>query len=271
MLLTYTDSFITGRLRAQGVRRLKQNNRQMVEIFMPGGLERDGDGWRLCVRVRLIHAQVRRLLNISENWDTEVWGTPLSSAHMGYAITAFSARLVRHMRRLGAVFNDEEKESFIAAWRYAGHLMGIPEGILFRDEEHALRIFEIGNICEPEIEEESVIMANALINSAPLVIGVTDTEARRHLVRYVYSVSRALIGDPLADRLNFPRHSSFGVLPWFRFQKRYQYTLGRIFPRFRQGHRFDRFTGLLEASIYDEAGISYSLPDHVYAEESRLW
>ena len=39
--------FITGRVRDQGVRRLGQNNRHMMEIFLPGGLYRDGDGWKL--------------------------------------------------------------------------------------------------------------------------------------------------------------------------------------------------------------------------------
>ena len=42
---------ITGRLREQGVRRLRQNNRHVLEIFMPGGLERHGDGWKLSVRL----------------------------------------------------------------------------------------------------------------------------------------------------------------------------------------------------------------------------
>ena len=87
--------FITGRLREQGVRRLKQNNRHMVEIFMPGGMDRAGDGWKLSVRIRLIHAMVRRLLNQSEDWDSAAWGAPISAAHVGFAITAFSARLPR--------------------------------------------------------------------------------------------------------------------------------------------------------------------------------
>ena len=34
--------FLTGRLRDKGQRRLKQNNRHMLEIFMPGGLDRKG-------------------------------------------------------------------------------------------------------------------------------------------------------------------------------------------------------------------------------------
>ena len=77
--------FITGRVRDQGVRRLKQNNRHMMDILLPGGLERLGDGWKLSVRIRIIHARIRRLLNNSDEWDTEAWGVPISSAHLGYA------------------------------------------------------------------------------------------------------------------------------------------------------------------------------------------
>ena len=41
--------FTTGRLTDQGVRRLKQNIRHLLEIMLPGGLERYGEGWkRIC-------------------------------------------------------------------------------------------------------------------------------------------------------------------------------------------------------------------------------
>ena len=65
---------ITGRVRDQGVRRLGQNNRHMVEIFFPGGLYRDGDGWKLSVRIRIVHARLRHLLSNSADWDNEAWG-----------------------------------------------------------------------------------------------------------------------------------------------------------------------------------------------------
>ena len=261
----------TGRLREQGVRRLRQNNRHMIEIFMPHGLAIDGDGWRLSVRVRLIHAQVRYLLNNSDDWDTEAWGVPLSSAHMGYSITAFSARLVQHMKSLGAIFNDEEKESFLAVWRYSGHLMGIPKAILFRDEEDAFELYRIGRMCEPPPDWHSIAMANALVNSAPLVVGITDPTARRQLSKYVYSVSRAMIGKELADELKYPPSPTFGVLAWFRLQSRYYRFVERYFSKLSQVNNFTNFTGLLEASAFDEAGISYRLPDHLYAEKSSWW
>lgn len=263
--------FITGRVRDTGVRRLKQNNRHMIEIFMPGGLLRDGDGWKLSVRVRLIHAQIRYLLNRSEDWETESWGVPISSAHVGYSITAFSARLLQHMKSLGARFTEEEARSFLQIWRYSGLLMGIPETILFRDMDEALRLFKIGYLCEPEVDEDSISMANSLINSAPLVAGITDPKSRRDLSTYVYSVSRALIGNELADALKYPSQSTFGVLPWFRVQGHDNQLMGKLFPRLARNNNYTNFTGLMEVSEFDEEGISYRLPDHVHAERATPW
>ena len=259
---------ITGRLRDRGVRRLKQNNRHMVEIFLPQGLAIDGDGWRLSVRIRIVHAQVRYLLKNSDDWDTQAWGVPLSSAHLGLAITGFSAQLLEHMKRLGAVFDEEERESFMAVWRYTGHLMGIPESILYDNEEDALVLNRIGRLCEPPPGWDSIILANGLVNSAPLVAGITESKARQHLVKYLYRVSRAMIGNQLADELRFPRSSTFGVLPWFRMQSRYYRFIEKHLPKLSHVNNFSNFAGLLEASVFDEAGISYRLPDRVYEEES---
>ncbi len=263
--------FITGRLRDQGVRRLQQNNRHMVEIFMPGGLGRHGDGYKLSVRIRLVHARVRNLLRNSGEWDEEAWGAPLSAAHVGFALTAFSARLLKHLKNLGGKFNDEERASFMEVWRYTGYLMGVPESILYHDEEEALRLFEIGLLCEPTPGVESIAMANSLVNAAPLVVGIDAPGERRHLSKYVYGVSRALIGSRMAHSLKYPFGVAFGVLPWFRLQARYENIIGKIMPNTRNRNNFNNFIGLLEASLFEEAGISYRLPDHVYAEESSRW
>ena len=267
--------FITGRLRDQGVRRLQQNNRQMIELFFPGGMMRQGDGWKLSVRVRLVHAQVRRLLSQSGDWNHDEWGVPLSAAHVGFAITAFSARLLKHMRSLGARYTEEEARSFMQIWRYSGHLMGIPGSILFTTEEDALELFRIGLLCEPEPSIESIVLANSLVNSAPLVAGITSSDERRSLSGYVYHVSRALIGKELADQLNYPEPgpfvTSFGVLAWFRLNEKYDTLMRRLFPNRARDSDFANFTALFDVSNYDEEGISYRLPTHVYSEESKRW
>ena len=262
---------ITGRVRDQGVRRLGQNNRHMVEIFFPGGLYRDGDGWKLSVRIRIVHARLRHLLSNSADWDNEAWGVPISAAHLGYAISAFSARLLKHMKTMGARYNDEEYRSFMAVWRYSGYLMGIPETILFHDADEALELYDIGHMCEPDSPTESVAMAHSLVNSAPLIAGMTDPDDRRNFAQYVYRVSRGLIGNEVADSLQYPRLSSFGVVWWFKQQQRYGRILSKLLPGRRQDSNFTRFTSLLKTSLFDEEGIRYSLPDHVYSEESSRW
>ena len=263
--------FITGRLRDQGVRRLKQNNGHVVEIFMPGGLERHGDGWKLSVRIRIVHAQIRRMLSESDEWNAEAWGVPISAAHLGYAICAFSTRLLRHMKRLGADFNDEERASFMEVWRYTGHLMGIPETILYRNEGEALKLHRIGGICEPPPGVESIAMSHSLINCAPLVAGIESQTARRNLANYVFKISRALIGNDLADQLKYPRSSTLGTLLIFRLEERYKRSLERLLPGYAGANRFSRFADLLEVSAFDDEGIPYQLPNHVYAEESARW
>ncbi len=263
--------FITGRLRDQGVRRLRQNNRHMIEILLPGGLDTRGDGWRLSVRIRLIHAKVRHLFNQSDDWDPVAWGEPLSAAQLGFALTAFSARMLQHMKKLGAVYDDDERDSFMAVWRYSGYLMGIPETILYQDYDDALALFEIGRLCEPDPGMESVALANALVNSAPVIAGITEPEARRKLARYIFVVSRAMIGDKVADELNYPAGRTLGVLPWFRMQRRYHHFMRKRLPRLTRESSFASFNTLLEVSSLQELDIEYRLPDHVYAEASRRW
>ena len=196
---------------------------------------------------------------------------PISSAHLGYAVSAFSARLLNHMKTLGARYNDEEYASFMAVWRYSGHLMDIPSTILFHNADDALELYDTGHMCEPDCPIESIVMAHTLVNSAPLIAGMTDPADRRKLAKYVYRVSRGLIGDEAADSLNYPSLSSFGAVWWFKMQQRYGDIIGKLLPGGSKDSNYARFTGLLETSLFDDEGIRYALPDHIYAEESVKW
>ena len=244
----------------------------MTEIFLPNGMYRYGDGWKLSVRIRIVHARVRRLLSNSEDdWDTEAWGLPISAAHLGYAVSAFSARLLKHMKTLGAKYDDEEYASFMAVWRYSGYLMGIPETILFHEADDALELYDIGHMCEPDCPMESISMAHSLINSAPLIAGITDPEGRQKLARYVYRISRGLIGNEAADALRVSAAFLIRSCLVVQDAAALWHILGKLLPSRRDDSNYTQFTSLLDTSLFDEDGIRYTLPDHVYAEESRKW
>lgn len=258
--------FLTGGVRHHGVRRLRQNNRHMLEIFMPGGLSRYGDGWALTLRLRLIHAKIRHLLANSDEWDTAHLGLPISTAHLGYAIASFSARLLQFMKSLGASFSKEEQTGFMAVWRYCGHLMGIPETILFRDQADALELLRISRLCEPASSVESIAMASSLIHSIPLVVGRSDPQERKKMARYVFKVSRALIGNELADELRFPPSRTWGVLWQFRFLKWLDTIAGKLNPWDTQMR--SNIAILLDLSHFESEGINYKLPDHQHADRA---
>jgi len=64
---------------------------------------------------------------------------------------------------------------------------------------------------------------------------------------------------------------AFGTLPGFRLQGRYDRFMSRFAPKIARKSNFSNFTTLLSGSRYDDEGITYDLPDHVYAEESSKW
>ena len=255
--------YMTGRV-IHTHRRLRQNNRQLMEIFLPHGLRRAGDGWKLSVRIRFVHAKVRMMLKDHEDWDCNEFGTPISAAHLGYAMSVFSHRLIHYSAKLGTNFSQEEKESILAVWRYTGYVMGIPESILYTSAKDAVQIYNITSYCEPSPGIEAITMANALINCAPMIAKVKKQEEKEKFIDQIYKLSRALLGNKLAEQLGYPKSRIFGVLEGFRMRNRIK-SIGK-------GNTSTTNIGLLlELGAYEDAQISYKLPDHVNHLLSREW
>lgn len=247
-------------------RRLMQNNRHLMEVFFPGGMDRDGDGWKLSTRLRFVHGRVRHLLANSKAWDAEEYGTPISAAHLGLATTVFSMRLLDHAALVGAVFDEDEQASVMQVWRYAGVVMGVPESILFVDREHARRIFEVAQLCEPPPDSDAASMANALIGAIPLTAGIEGSAKQKSVMKLAYRLSRSLIGDELADQLGFPRMNTVGSLAAFRVRQK----ISR-FVQGRQKVRLNNFSQMLDISVYDTPDGRYRMPDHYLSARSNPW
>jgi len=86
------------------------------------------------VRVRLIHAQVRRLLLESGQWRPDAWGAPINQCHMAGTNLMFGVGVLDGLTRLGYRFKSVEREALIHLWRYAGYLLGVENELLIADE-----------------------------------------------------------------------------------------------------------------------------------------
>ena len=263
--------YMTGRVKTtHGLRRIRQNTRHFIEIMLPGALERHGEGWKLSVRIRLVHAQVRRLLRATGNWDEAEFGVPLSAAHMALSSANFSATMLWQAERLGARPGAESRASFMRIWRYASWLIGSPEPLLFEgDESRTAELHRIATACEPPPGDESAVIANALVNAVPQVAGVVDPVEQRKMALHVFRVSRALLGNEVADRLRFPRQQTAGLLAWLRWKRGILGVAHRLAPRMAGHWRGNNFAFLLDASMIPD--LSYRLPDRLEAEKTSPW
>ncbi|MCY3880198.1 MAG: oxygenase MpaB family protein [Rhodobacteraceae bacterium] len=199
--------YMTGQFTTRkGLLLIRSNTRFLVEMMMfPGGLEPGREGWKFAVRIRLVHARIRRQLRKSGKWDESAYGTPVSAANMALASANFSAAMIRDVQSLGAELNDESRAALMQIWRYASWVMGTPEKLLFGgNEAQTVELARIGHLCEPPPDGISAVITNATVHALPEVAKLTEAGAKRGMVEKTYLLSRALLGDELADQYGFP-------------------------------------------------------------------
>ncbi len=196
----------SGRLEKRTARRLNETSRFVQAVVDPGGMHRFGHGFEITVRVRLMHAQVRRMLERSGRWDTEAWATPINQHDMVATILLFSSILLQGLRTLGLRISVAEAEDYMHLWRYVGHVIGVDDALLPTTEAEARWLQELIFEMQGPPDDDSRALTQALLQS-PLLMA-TDEPSRRRAQRQVdfsAGLCRGLIGDELADALGVDR------------------------------------------------------------------
>lgn len=192
----------TGRLDRMARRRLAETGRFVAATCQVDGLRRFAEGFKTTIRVRLVHAWVRRYLLQSGWWRTDLWGLPINQADMAATNIAFSVAVLHGTRQLGLRFTPEEADSVIQLWRYSGFLSGIDPGLLCSSEAEAMTWADLVTTVQPGPDEGSRQLARALRDvtyeraTTPLQRVIAEL-----LARYHDGVTRAVAGDEVADGL----------------------------------------------------------------------
>ncbi len=148
-------------------RRLAETATFVVATHRPGGALPGGEGWRLALHVRVMHAQVRRRLLRSGRWDP-AWGAPLNQHDLAGTLLLFSIVWVEATRRLGWRISRAEAEDHLALWRLVGGWMGVAPDLLPRDEPDALDLIALIEAAEDPPDDDARALVRALLDAGPV-------------------------------------------------------------------------------------------------------
>jgi hypothetical protein len=192
----------SGRLKEQATSRLNETSRFVQATCAPGTLAPDGAGWRITLKVRLMHAQVRRLILASGRWDAATWGSPINQHDMAATALLFSQVFVDGVRQLGAQVTAEEADDVLHLWRWSAHLIGVDPELQVDSERAAKRLSDLIVVTQTKPDDDSRALTSALLHS-----GETNTrpEVRKAPSDVGYAICRFLLGDELAEQLAVPR------------------------------------------------------------------
>jgi ER-bound oxygenase mpaB/B'/Rubber oxygenase, catalytic domain len=233
----------SGRLRASASRRISETGRFVQSVTLAGGLQPGAPGFVATARVRLMHAQVRRLLQGSPRWDSSAWGTPINQLDMAGTVLLFSLVVVDGLRRFGFKFSAEEVSDVLHLWRTAGFLLGVREDLLSSTEAEARGAWDLIRLTQGPPDADSAELAQALVES-PLHEARTAAERSRAegVVGLGYGLSRFLLEDGYADALGLPKNGWRFVVPALRGLVS---TAGRVLGRLPGSERLRLEAGLL--------------------------
>lgn len=170
-----------------------------LDSIKPGGA-----GHASSVRVRLLHAAVRRRImklvkERPEYYNVEKLGIPINDLDSIATIGMFSATLIwLGFPRQGLWLRKQEIEDYIALWRLVAHYVGTPTDY-FETPEKAKCMMESLLVSEIQPTETSKVLANNIILSLQ---EKPPTYASRD---FLNASARWLNGNELADALGIGR------------------------------------------------------------------
>jgi hypothetical protein len=207
----------SGRLEEQAARRINETARFVQATITPGGMRPHGEGWRITVKVRLIHAHIRRMILRSPRWEAAVWGAPVNQHDQLGTLLLFSVMVLQGLRQLGMRIAPEAAQAYIELWRWSGWLLGVDPELLPATEAEGTRLGDVLAATLGDPDDDSRRLTRALLES-PMKRARTPRERANagRVMRFSAAMCRELLGDEMADALAVPRTSWRYLVPFVR-------------------------------------------------------
>ncbi|GAS98218.1 uncharacterized protein RMCC_5183 [Mycolicibacterium canariasense] len=202
----------TGALEKGSNKRFAETMQWAIDVISEGGLEPLGIGYRSTIRVRLIHAFVRRHLASMPGWRDGDWGLPVNQTDM--AATLVGALIAPPVGGLGMgiLTAPADLEAIAHLTRYVGWLIGVEDEWLPRDFRDAVRVL-FHTLTALSAPDESTRQLAAPMVEDPMSWHYDHLPTlRRRLARAQHlSVTSGFLGPRAMRMLGLPAY----VPPWY--------------------------------------------------------
>ncbi|MDX1694320.1 MAG: oxygenase MpaB family protein [Ketobacteraceae bacterium] len=207
-----------GSLTSKTSLRLGETGKWLMDVTEPGGMSRFGNGFITTIRVRMVHALVRRNLLQNRQWDTSTWGVPINQADMTATYLAFGPVTISGVRMFGVPVDLKQSKAAMHMWRYIGWLSGVEERWLALSERDGWRKL-YHTFLTHGLPDEKIAQLGRALRQEPLQRYLPGLARYPRLTRlkqkYLYhlhlSNSAAILGPLQRKQLGLP----LWILPWY--------------------------------------------------------
>lgn len=204
----------SGRLNETAARRLHETSRFVEAVCTREGMRRFSDGFKITVKVRIMHAMVRAMILRSGRWEMDEWGLPINQHDMAGTTLLFSVVLIDGLRQLGCNVSAADSDDYMHLWRYVGWLIGVDPELLPSNEAEGRRYGLVVKATQGAPDEDARKLTRAL-HDAPLTEAKTRLEKSRawFIAQLGRGLTRGMMGDEIADQLGVERTPLDYVVP----------------------------------------------------------
>ncbi|KAL0576428.1 hypothetical protein V5O48_005564 [Marasmius crinis-equi] len=180
---------------------------QTSNVKGAGHLLPGGEGWKSCIRVRMLHGTVRARLRAKTDWAGNGEGDcPISQEDMSATLAGFSTIPLWTLTALGLTASSQDAEAFLALWRHVGFYMGVSPDILRRHWKSAPVADQflssmLVHVFAPLNPEDKELFTGPTM---PILIAAANRPPGYNSLEWNCAVTHRLLGHELATYLKVP-------------------------------------------------------------------
>lgn len=194
-------------------RRLLETFQWLLQVTQEiSSLKPHGEAHAATIRVRLLHSSFRqrimKLVQIRPDYfNVEKYGIPLNTLDSIHSITTFSCNpMWFQLPKMGIVPTQQEKDDYIALFRYLAYLLGTPTEY-FDSSEKAKAVMESMFYYELEVTPTSKVVCEQFVDC------IENLPALGISKNLVGSIGRWFNGDELCDILDIGKPRWYHYVP----------------------------------------------------------